>query len=127
MSDWLVSPSSETDWRLDPDEFVEHLHERWPEASVERLDDADVAVGALDFTVPLGNGQGVWGTLHKDGQAVGLNGDVPACAEPAAWLREIVSTDQELIFWDQGYEVVVPLTPGITPAGIDAAIRDQLG
>ncbi len=124
MSDLLVSPSSDTDWRFDPDEFVRLLGERWPDAQVTTFDDPDF-LSALDFRVELGDGRHVEGNLSRDGQVIGLDGDVPEAAEVAAWVRSVVPQDQELIFWDQGYNFDVPLTEGIEPTeiveGVDAA------
>jgi len=124
VSDLLVSPSRDTDWRFDPDEFVGLLRERWPDAQVTTFDDPDF-VAALDFRVELGDGRHVDGNLSRDGQLIGLDGDVREAAEVAAWVRSVVPPDQELIFWDQGYNFDVPLTEGIEPAaiveGVDAA------
>ena len=120
MSDLLVSPSRDTDWRFDPDEFVRLLRERWHDAQVTRFEDPDF-LAALDFRVGLRDGRHVDGNLSRDGQVVGLDGDLPEAAEVAAWVRSVVRPDQELIFWDQGYDFDVPLTEGIEPDAIVAA------
>jgi hypothetical protein len=122
VSDLLVSPSKETDWRFDPDEFERLLRERWPAVEVTRFDDPDFLT-ALDFRVLLDDGTKVDGNLGRDGQVVGLDGDIPESAEVAAWVRSVVPADQELIFWDQGYSFDVPLTEGIQPEQIVAAVQ----
>jgi hypothetical protein len=121
VSDLLVSPSAETDWRLAPDEFIRLLRDRWPDAEITEFEDPDF-LAALDFRVPLDDGRQVDGNLSRDGQVVGLDGDIPEAAEVAAWLRSVVPTGQELIFYDQGYHFDVPLRPDITPQEIIAGV-----
>ena len=121
MSDLLVSPSAETDWRLAPDEFIRLLRDRWPDAEITEFEDPDF-LAALDFRVPLDDGRQVDGNLSRDGQVVGLDGDIPEAAEVAAWLRSVVPAGQELIFYDQGYHFDVPLRPDITPQEIIAGV-----
>jgi hypothetical protein len=118
MADWAVSPTTETDWQLDPDDFARRLQDRWPEAVVEP---ADRGNRAIEFTVPVGDGSQVEGYLARNGKAVWFDGDVAPAAEVASWLREQVPADQELSFYDQAYEVVVPLRPGTTRDAIVAA------
>jgi hypothetical protein len=120
VSDLLISPSRETDWRLDPDEFTRLLRDRWRDAEITEFDDPEF-LAALDFRVKL-DGRQVDGNLSRDGQVVGLDGDIPEAAEFAAWLRSVVPPDQELIFYDQGYHFDVPLRPDITPEEIVAGV-----
>jgi hypothetical protein len=120
VSDLLISPSRETDWRLDPDEFIRLLRDRWRDAEITEFDDPEF-LAALDFRVKL-DGRQVDGNLSRDGQVVGLDGDIPEAAEFAAWLRSVVPPDQELIFYDQGYHFDVPLRPDITPEEIVAGV-----
>ena len=119
VSDLLVSPSSDTDWRLGPDEFTRMLRDRWPDAEITEFEDPEF-LAALDFRVTLDDGKQVDGNLSRDGQVVGLDGDIPEAAELAAWVRSIVPPEQELIFYDQGYHFDVALTPAITPQEIVA-------
>ena len=120
MSDLLISPSRETDGRLAPDEFIRLLRDRWPDSEITEFDDPEF-LAALDFRVKL-DGRQVDGTLSRDGQVVGLDGDIPEAAEFAAWVRSVVPPDQELIFYDQGYHFDVPLRPDITPQEIIAGV-----
>jgi hypothetical protein len=118
MADWAISPTTETDWQLDPDDFARRLLDHWPEAVAEP---SDRSKRAIEFTVPVGDGSQVEGYLANSRKAVWFDGDVAPAAAVAAWLREQVPADQELSFYDQAYEVVVPLTPGVTPDEIVAA------
>ena len=61
------------------------------------------------------------GYLQRDGQSVVVYGDIPEAALVAAWFREQVPPEQELIFYDDGYTFDVPLRPGATAAEIEAA------
>jgi hypothetical protein len=121
VSDLLISPSKETDWRFDAGEFVRVLRDRWPEAEIIEFEDPEF-LAALDFTVTLDDGSRVDGNLSRDGQVVGLDGDIPETAELAAWIRSVVPPEQELLFYDQGYHFDVALTPGISPPEIVAGV-----
>lgn len=120
MSDFLVSPSRETPWRMEPGEFLERLRDRWPDAQVV-VRDAD-SLAAVSFEVPIEGEYPPRGELMSDGQVVGLEGGLSESAEVAAWVRDIVPAEQELIFYDQGYHFHVPLTVGITREAIVAAV-----
>jgi hypothetical protein len=122
VSDFLVSPSAETSWRLEPGEFAQRVHERWPGARVSILDKPD-AWAAVRFAIPFEGGTELDGHLANDGQALGFDGDLPESATVAVWVRELVPPEQELLFYDQGYEVDVPLTEGITRDEIVAAVE----
>jgi hypothetical protein len=121
MSDFLVSPSQETSWRIDPEEFETHLRERWPDAEVWPGDPDSQR--ALTFELPSLGEVPPRGRLMRDGQVVGLDGDVPESAEVASWFREVVPAQQELVFWDQEYSFHVPLTEGVTRDEIVAAVE----
>jgi YD repeat-containing protein len=121
LSDYLICSARETDWRFDPDDFERLLRERWPDAEITRFDDPDFLT-ALDFRVRLEDGTVVDGNLGRDGQIVGLDGDIPESAAVAAWVRSVVPAEQELIFMDQGYSFDIPLTDGIEPEQIVAAV-----
>jgi hypothetical protein len=121
VSDFLVSPSRETEWTISPDEFVERLRARWPEAQVEMADPDSLA--ALAFTIGFEGSYDLDGRLMSDGQVVGLDGGLEESAHVAAWVRDIVQPEQELVFWDQGYNFHVPLVSGITPQEIVEAVE----
>ena len=65
MSDLLVSPSRDTDWRFEPAEFVRALRERWAAAQVTTFEvrsvvppDQELIVSdqGYSFDVPLTEG-----------------------------------------------------------------------
>jgi len=121
VSDFLVSPSRETEWSVAPDEFVERLRARWPDAEVEWAEPESLA--ALAFTIGFEGGHDLDGRLMSDGQVVGLDGGLEESAHVAAWVRDIVGPEQELVFWDQGYGFHVPLVSGITSQEIVDAVE----
>lgn len=118
MADWAVSPTADTAWQLDAGDFIRRLRERWPDASAEPSERGN---RLADFTVPLEDGSTVEGYLARSGNALWMDGAAEPAAVVAAWLREQAPADQELMFYDQAYEVTVPLTPGITAGEIAAA------
>jgi hypothetical protein len=121
VSDFLISPAAETDWRFDEDEFAALLRERWPEAAITPLGDEYHA--AFDFAVREPEGREIAGSLASGGQAVWVRGDVPDGAVVAAWVRSKVPGEQDLLFYDQGYSFHVPLHDGITAEQIVAAVE----
>lgn len=120
MADWAISPTQQTDWQLDPDEFERALGERFPGAETERVERYGQLIG---FTVPLGGGTAAAGYLAMDRKGVWVDGGVESAAPLAEWLRERTPESQELALYDQALEVVVPLEPGATAAGIVAAAQ----
>jgi hypothetical protein len=118
MSGFLVSPSIETEWRLDPEEFESRLRTDWPHADVSTAETPD-SIAAVQFVVPLE--VRLDGRFWRNGQVLELQGRPEESAELAAWFRRIVPPEQELLFYDDGYEVHVQLTEGTTPSDIVAA------
>jgi hypothetical protein len=109
---FLISPPSETDWRMTADDFERRLRERWPDADVRRIDD-DERTYVLQFTLP-GDGPPVVGGLEREGWTVFVEGDSAQAAEVARWFREQVPDEQPLLFYDQEYSGQVELTPDTT-------------
>jgi hypothetical protein len=118
VSGFLVSPSVETDWRLDPDEFETRLRADWPEADVSPVETPE-SIAAVQFVVPLE--ERLDGRFWRNGQVLELQGRPEESAELAAWFRRIVPAEQELLFYDQGYEVHLPLTEETTASDIVTA------
>jgi hypothetical protein len=120
MADWAVSPTQETDWELDPDEFERALEERFPGAESKRVERGN---RLTEFTVPLEAGATAEGYLPTDRKGIWVDGPVEGAAVLAAWLRELAPDSQELTFYDQSYEVVIPLAPGVAAGEIVGAAQ----
>jgi hypothetical protein len=105
--DYLVTPPAVTEWSLTPEAFATALRERWADAEVRDVPDSDPTY-ALDFTAG-----GVNGSFGRDGQMLGLNGDVNEAAAVAAWFREVVPPEEPLLFYDPALNGQVALEPGI--------------
>jgi hypothetical protein len=117
--DYLVSPPAETDWRLDPADFEAALRARWP---VVDFHPNTGDMYAFDFGVEVDGGR-VDGGFARDGQVLGLGGDLFPCAQVAVWFRELVPAEQPLLFYDQGYNGHAELTPGMSAAALVEAYR----
>jgi len=124
MADFLVSPSRPTGWRMDADAFEQGVRAASPTAQTWRSNDPN-SPAVLRFNVAFTDEHQLDGWLMRDGQVVEMNGGLEESAVIAAWLRTVVSPEQELIFWDEGYHFAVPLIPGMSHHEIvDAAYRD---
>ena len=64
------------------------------------------------------------GTLTNDANVVHLDGDVRACATFALWFRSQVPTEQDLLFYDEGYSADVPLLVETTKDELVAPFLD---
>ena len=109
--DFLVTPPGETSWRMEPAEFATALRARWPDAQVHENPEADPTY-AFEFSVAVNDGS-VDGAFGRDGQMLGLQHDVFACAEVAAWFRQQVPPEQPLLFYDPALNGRAELTPGL--------------
>jgi hypothetical protein len=123
VSDFLVSPPAQTDWRFDADDFAARLAEHWPDAEIVDVSHLDIGAHLRFELVPLEGGYPLLGHLAGDGQVIGLEGGLEESAAVAEWARAVVPREQELIFWDQGYSFDVRLTEGITREQIVAAVE----
>jgi hypothetical protein len=121
VSDFLVTPPAETEWRFDPHEFASRLAERWPDAEIADVSHLDIGSQVRFKMAPYEGAYSVLGHLADGGQRIGLEGGLEESAAVAEWARGVVPLEQELIFWDQGYSFDVPLTEGITRDEIVAA------
>jgi hypothetical protein len=117
--DHLVLPPAATTWRIEPADFEASLVTDWPGASV-RPAGADPAY-VLWFTLP--GPPRVDGALARDGQMLGLDGDLAAVARVAVWFRGLVPPEQPLLFCDPALDGRVELAAG---AHADALARAYL-
>jgi hypothetical protein len=118
MADWAVSPTEQTDWQIEPDEFEHGLKERFAGAETEPVGRYDQLI---EFTVPLDDGTVTNGYLTMDQKGIWVDGPVEGAAQLAVWLRERTPAGQELALYDQSLGVLIPLKPGMTAAEIVAA------
>jgi hypothetical protein len=119
--DYLVTPPAATAWGFEPDELAAALRERWPGAEVRQVPAGDPAY-AIDFTLDEG-GRRIDGALGREGQTLGLTGDLEAAMAVAAWFRAQVPDAEPLQFYDPALNGQVALTPGIDPAAAVEAYR----
>jgi len=109
MSTYLVSIPDDTDWREDPEDFAAAVKARWPDAEIKQTPPESTMVLSLKF---VEHGELVLGRLHRDGQALSIDADVPAAAVIATWWRQRVPDDVSLLLFDEGYEADVPVQSG---------------
>jgi len=116
---YLVSPPDKTHWNLDTADFLSRLIEQWPSARVRRNND-------LNFT-PSWKMEMPGGTLEGEFNprcsGIALDGDLEDCATFALWFRSLVPAMQPLLFYDDCFNVDVPLTPETTAADLIAAFQ----
>jgi hypothetical protein len=120
--DYLVSPPEATEWSLEPDAFAAALRERWPGAEVREVPASDPTY-AIDFAVS--EPDRVDGSFARDGQALGLNGDLEGAMRVAAWFRSLVPDEQALLFYDPALNGQVELEPGTAPEQAAAAYLED--
>ena len=122
--DYLVTPPEETAWRMEPDEFLARLRERWPDAAVREVPGSDPTY-AFDFTVTEpGRVDGAW--AHS-GQMLGLDGEITDVMSLAVWFREQVPAEQPLLFYDPALNGQLTLEPGADPAAAARAYLQDAG
>lgn len=103
---YFISPPDETSWEFDIDVFRERLSE-W-QGIVFRESGDPAQLNVLEWSIPLRFGE-VYGALDHSGQIVHLDGFLGDCALFALWLRTLVPSDVELLFYDETYSADVAL------------------
>lgn len=119
---YFISPPEKTDWRIGTDVLAKGLLTQWPDAQVEIITNPQ-SLHAIAWTLQIGEWR-LDGTLTKDGNVVHLDGDVRACATFALWFRTKVPTEQDLLFYDEGYSADVPLQVETTKDDLVAPFLD---
>lgn len=115
---FFISPPSETSWHIDAREFQRRLLEQWPETELRPTTDLPPGTGySLEWTTPLA-GRDVEGSLDITGRVVVLYADIADCAKFAVWFRRLVAGEQELLCYDEDYNVDVALDEDTTEADI---------
>lgn len=115
----FVSPPSETDWKIPPDLFISKLRERYPGVVVEDRS-ARPDGPSVQWEQQLSNGW-VTGSLDRELNTFVIDGDIRDCAAVALWLRTLVPSEQELVFYDEAYSADGELRAGTTAGNLTAA------
>ena len=106
MSKFFISPITNTDLDVSPENLKMALVARWPGARIE-----DISEGNRLFTWVFVAPHGLLdGYLNRKRQVVVLEGDVRDCAEFAQWYRSLVDAQYELSFYDDSYSNSIPVT-----------------
>lgn len=124
--EYLITPPEETDWQINPSDFVNNLLKQWPDIKIQQITNPDDYYSLEWFTKvpelePILNG-----ALHRDGQGVSLEGYLEDCAFFAIWFRSQVPQTQKLVFYDQGYNAHIELQEGTTESEIIKSFIDTL-
>lgn len=120
--DYLVTPPAASAWTLDLESFRAALLERWPDAQQRDVPESDPTY-ALDFTI-LAVGR-VDGAFGRDGQVIGLTGELPDVMTVALWFRSLVPAEQPLLFCDPALNGQVELIPDADPEQAAAAYLED--
>lgn len=103
---YFISPPDEMSWEFDVEVFRERLGE-WKGISFRELTDP-AGYNALEWSIPLRFGE-IYGALDQSAQVVHLDGFLGDCALFALWLRTLVPSHVELLFYDENYSNDVAL------------------
>lgn len=116
---YVISPPESTDWHLDHDAFARDLVSEWPRAKISSPE-PDAPTRSLVWSIedPEGGSNWLEGTLDRAGQAHFLRGDLTLAAEFAHWLRQKVDPAQRLVFFDEAFTHVIPLSDDDSAARI---------
>src|SRR5262249_50053504 len=116
--DYLVSSPIKTKWKLEASEFVARLMDRWPSAKVRRLTSDFNFSHAWEIEMPGGT---LKGEFNPGLSGIAIDGDLGDCAALALWFRSLVPPAVPLLFYDDCFNVDVPLTHRTTAADLIAA------
>lgn len=116
---WYISEASESDWKLDPGSFIKYLEERWPRAEVREIRNPARKNYSHEWKIRE-NGHVLEGKFDQSQSAVVLDGNLEEAAAFAAWFRSLVPDERDLLFYDEGLSIQVPLDAGITAGSIIA-------
>ena len=117
MFDYLVSPPFKTGWSLDTAEFLSKLIDHWPNARVRRTNDPNFTHA---WKIQMQGGT-LEGELNPARSGIAIDGEFEDCAAFALWFRSLVPATQPLLFYDDCFNVDVPLTSETTVEELRAA------
>ena len=98
----LVSPPTETDWRISRSEFSRGMEAEFDGCEFSVVPDDTSEWRDLDWSMEASFGL-LHGHLAGEGQVLVLDGDVRDIAKLAIWFRTMVPMSQDLVFYDEGY------------------------
>jgi len=105
---YFISPSEETDLKIDSTQLINRLKAEWPNIDIQPQDNPSRTY-SLSFRIPLKNSL-IEGSLERTGQCVVLDGNVRDCAKFALWFRSWLDCKYKLLFYDEAYSADVVLT-----------------
>ncbi|WP_045314994.1 hypothetical protein [Lentzea aerocolonigenes] len=106
--------------RVDREVLLAALRADWPHAVLQDASPWPSEVRDVHWTQARTE---AW--ANADGTCLYLAGEIGLVAEFAVWWRRLVPADVEVIFCDEGYNFDFPITPDMTPAGLDASIPQR--
>lgn len=109
---------------LTVDALLEAAQVRWPDGV--RVVDAAPRKIALRLDV-IAEGPGFSITAMHDFSSITLDGTPEQNADVAVWLRTLMPADgPRIVAFDSGLTAEIELTPGMTVADLDRAVRNAL-
>lgn len=118
LMSYLASAPIKTSWKMQPSQFAASLIKDWPTAKIR--DERSAFPFALDWKIEMPGGL-LLGDFSDDPLGISVDGDFDDCATFALWFRSLVPQQQPLLFYDQGFNVDVPLTSETTLEDLRAA------
>lgn len=116
---YVISPPESTDWHLDHDAFARDLVSDWPNARISTPEpDSPTRSVVWSIEDPQGGSHWLEGSLDREGQAHYVRGDLTLAAKFANWLRRKVDPAQPLVFSDEAFTHVIPLSDDDSAARI---------
>src|SRR5215472_14509343 len=118
---YFISPPDDTNWKMRPDDFKNHLLAMWPNVLIRDLPTSEAFSFMWNICMRAGE---VEGQFFQDGEGVVLDGDLGDCAAFAVWFRSLVPPKQKLWFYDEPFIAHVDLTSETSAASIVATMRE---
>ncbi|GAA6619688.1 hypothetical protein [Scytonema sp. NUACC26] len=115
--EYLITPPAETDWQINQSDFADCLMKKWSHIQLKQITNSDDYY-CLEGSISVAGDGLLEVALHRDRQGVSLDGYLEDCAFFAVWLRSLVPQNQELVFYDQGYNVHIELKQNTTESEI---------
>jgi hypothetical protein len=109
--EYLITPYQPTQWKINTVDFIENLEKSWHDTTIKTLTNPDDYY-SIEWVIKIPEkGTRLDGALHRDGQGISLDGYLEDCATFAIWFQSLVPENQELMFYDQGYNYCLKLQP----------------